>query len=190
MKSIIKSLAIIIAVAAISGGATYAYFSDTATVSGNTFATGTLVIKTDEGSCFPVWIPNLWPTQGGHWDQQCSGATKFNVTKAEPGTCKTENVKIKNDGTLTARDLTVSFGTSTGDLCPALKGKINGTEYTGTPIPVGSSVTIDPNQSKDIPVEVCFPNDPHNSQNQYEDKSCTFEVKVDAKAYKPGGSEI
>lgn len=42
MKSIIKSLLIIVAVAAVAGGATYAYFTHTETVTGNTFSTGSL----------------------------------------------------------------------------------------------------------------------------------------------------
>lgn len=47
MKNIFKSLFLIIAVVAVTGGATYSYFSDTATVSGSTFSAGTLDIKVD-----------------------------------------------------------------------------------------------------------------------------------------------
>ncbi len=45
MKNIIKSLVIVVAIAAIAGGATYALFSDTETSAGNTFTAGTLDLK-------------------------------------------------------------------------------------------------------------------------------------------------
>lgn len=48
MKKIIKSSAIIVAVAAIVIGGTVAYFSDTEKSSGNTFTTGTIDIAVDE----------------------------------------------------------------------------------------------------------------------------------------------
>ena len=45
MLRIIKSLLVIVAVAAVAAGATGAYFSDTATIANNTFSTGTLDIR-------------------------------------------------------------------------------------------------------------------------------------------------
>jgi predicted ribosomally synthesized peptide with SipW-like signal peptide len=45
MTNILKSLFVVVAVAAVAGGATWAYFTDTETVSGNTFAAGTLDFK-------------------------------------------------------------------------------------------------------------------------------------------------
>ncbi len=47
MLRIIKSLLVISVVAAVGVGATGAYFSDTATITGNTFATGKLEIRID-----------------------------------------------------------------------------------------------------------------------------------------------
>lgn len=175
MKAILKSLSIVVAVAALTSLATYAYFSTSGKVSGNTFASGTLSIKADEGNCH--WNLNPHP---GHWD--CDGATKFEVKNAEPGTCETQNIRIKNDGTLTARDLTVSFGTPVGDLCPPLRAKVNGRDYTSDPISI--SGTIEPRHTQDIAIGVCFPNE-NADQNQYQGKICTFDLTVSAKAYKP-----
>jgi predicted ribosomally synthesized peptide with SipW-like signal peptide len=45
MKNIVRSLLVVVAVAAIAGGATYSYFSDTETSAGNTFTAGTLDLK-------------------------------------------------------------------------------------------------------------------------------------------------
>jgi predicted ribosomally synthesized peptide with SipW-like signal peptide len=47
MKNIIKSLAIVVAVGAIAGMATYSFFSDTETSIGNTFAAGKIDLKVD-----------------------------------------------------------------------------------------------------------------------------------------------
>ena len=44
---IVKSLAIITAVVAIAGGGTYALWSDSASITGNTFSAGTMDIKVD-----------------------------------------------------------------------------------------------------------------------------------------------
>ncbi len=47
MFKIIKSIFAIVAVASIAAGSTSAYFSDTATITGNTFSTGKLEIRVD-----------------------------------------------------------------------------------------------------------------------------------------------
>lgn len=54
---IFRSLFVIAAVAAIAGGATFAYFSDTATLSNSTFSAGTLDIQIDKdpSSTNQVW---------------------------------------------------------------------------------------------------------------------------------------
>ncbi len=52
MKKIIKSLAVIVAVAAIGAGATFAVFSDTEVSEGNTLSAGTLDLKVD-GEDYP-----------------------------------------------------------------------------------------------------------------------------------------
>lgn len=45
MKKILLSLVVVVAVAAIAGGATWSYFSDTATSSSNTFSAGTMDLR-------------------------------------------------------------------------------------------------------------------------------------------------
>lgn len=47
MKNIIKSLLIVVAVAAVAGGATWAYYHDSATVAGNTFSAGSMDLRID-----------------------------------------------------------------------------------------------------------------------------------------------
>lgn len=67
MKRIILSLAIVIAVGAIAGYATYSYFSDTQTAAGNTLAAGTLTLTTNDtaGVTRAYSVSNLAP---GAWD--------------------------------------------------------------------------------------------------------------------------
>jgi predicted ribosomally synthesized peptide with SipW-like signal peptide len=63
MKNIIKSLLVVVAVASIAGGATYAYFSDTETSTGNTFSAGTLDLKTNnqDGVTHTYSLSNMKP---------------------------------------------------------------------------------------------------------------------------------
>lgn len=76
MTKIIKSVAVIAFVAAIAVGATSAYFSDTATVTGSTFSAGTLDLKIDsdpspsgqtwsDGFASPIVLANLAPGFAG-----------------------------------------------------------------------------------------------------------------------------
>lgn len=73
MLRIVKSLLVITAVAAVATGATGAYFSDTETSVGNTFAAGTLDLKVggqDDPNVAHVTVANIapaapWTTQRG-----------------------------------------------------------------------------------------------------------------------------
>ena len=88
MKNIIKSLLSIVAVAAIAGGATWAYFTDSKTVNNNTFSTGTVKISVEN--------PN--------------GTLPFKVTGMAPGDSEELRIDIENTGSL---DVTLS-GNATG----------------------------------------------------------------------------
>lgn len=61
MYKITKSLITILAVAAIAAGATSAYFSSSDVVAGNSFATGTLHVKINEGVNKPMHAVNMKP---------------------------------------------------------------------------------------------------------------------------------
>lgn len=63
MKNIIKSLVIVVAVAAVASVATYAYFTASDTVSGNTASAGSIKVKLNPGTgtTFPMQIANLQP---------------------------------------------------------------------------------------------------------------------------------
>ncbi|NTW89293.1 MAG: hypothetical protein HGB37_00030 [Candidatus Moranbacteria bacterium] len=76
MMKILKSVSMIAAVAAIAGGATYAYFSDKATVTNNTFSAGTLDIRVDGE-------PSI---------------VGFNVQNAIPGTVVEKQFTLQNYG--------------------------------------------------------------------------------------------
>lgn len=189
MKSILKSLAVIAAVASVSGGATYSYFCDTAEAKGNTFSTGKLEIGI------------------GH-------PSRIEIRNAQPGTCETKEIKIENTGTLTARDLemTVEKGTfdrdrwmSEGMYCPNCPppshkslcdvldikvykghdGRFDDRSLEWNNDHLGMWDVIPAHQSEMVKVKVCFPNDEKHCQNEYQEKTCSFDIKVDAKAYEP-----
>jgi predicted ribosomally synthesized peptide with SipW-like signal peptide len=95
MKSIIKSLLVITAVAAVAGGATYAYFSSQATVLGSTFSAGTMDIKVDAN-------PNPDFQQ---WESSFTVPSDYFVKNLYPGyPAKGEHnwqvLDIKNDSTV------------------------------------------------------------------------------------------
>lgn len=80
MKNIIKSLLVVVAVAAIAGGATWAYFSDSETSTGNTFTAGTATIALDGDAS--------------------NGAAYFTAANMKPGDTVTKYVAVKNTGSI------------------------------------------------------------------------------------------
>ena len=67
MLKIVKSLFVIVAVAAIAAGSTSAYFSDTATITGNTFSAGKLEIRINGLQTVPgMHFVNMYPSDEEH----------------------------------------------------------------------------------------------------------------------------
>ncbi|HRY82779.1 MAG TPA: TasA family protein [Candidatus Moranbacteria bacterium] len=99
MKKILLSLVVIVAVAAIAGGATYSYFSSSAVSNDNTFGTGTLDLQVADGD--ESFAKSITASYGG--------------ANLAPGDILPEQtIQVNNDGTLNANhlDLTVTL---TGD---------------------------------------------------------------------------
>jgi len=102
MLKIAKSLVVIAAVAALTVGATSAIFTSQASVTGNTFATGTLEIRINGQTSIPG----------------------FNVTNAKPGDSKSGQFGVNNYGapwfagpsTLAAKTLKISAVQTGGDV--------------------------------------------------------------------------
>lgn len=194
MKIIFKSLLLVIGLAALSAGATWSYFHDSATISGSTFSSGTLAIEAGGQNCqnHYGWFENE-NSRNWHEDEHCdkkrhhcqhrsddcNGATKFEIENAQPGNCQTKTIKVKNTGTLTARDLEADLVKGTDALCEALKAT---TENL-------SATTIAPNDSENVPVEVCFLDD-GTDQSDLQGRTCTFDLNVSAKAYEGSGGAI
>jgi len=88
MKKIILSLAIVGIVGAVAIGGTIAYFSDTATVSGNTFTSGTLNLQIDS---------NPLPSQAD-WSEGFANSTGF--TDLYPGYTSQQIIDIYNAGSI------------------------------------------------------------------------------------------
>jgi predicted ribosomally synthesized peptide with SipW-like signal peptide len=80
MKKILLSLVVILGVSAVVAGATRAYFSDTETSTGNTFAAGTIDIKVDN--------QNPW-----------SSTAQYAFSNLEPSDSNDINVTLSNAGT-------------------------------------------------------------------------------------------
>ncbi|MFH1183279.1 MAG: TasA family protein [Candidatus Moraniibacteriota bacterium] len=102
MKNIIKSLVIVVAVAAVASVATWAYFYDSSSSTGNTFSAGTLILKLSDN--------NEALTTGDI-------TASFGGTNLKPGDAlPQQTMTVRNDGTIDANhiDLTVTLPTGNG----------------------------------------------------------------------------
>jgi predicted ribosomally synthesized peptide with SipW-like signal peptide len=185
MKNIIKSLLIIVAIAAVAGGATYAYFSDTATVSGNTFSTGTLNIRVDG-------------------EQSKVG---FVFENAIPGDCKEGTYTVQNYGapwfggpsTVTAKKLTMTINqdsSSSNDLFNALEINLDKCAGTCESIATGSTLSsvnnndilmswysaggLIPGSSEEIKYKVCLPE--NGDQSGLQGKTAKFDFVFEGRS--------
>jgi len=101
MKKILLSLGVIAIVAVGAIGATRAYFTDTAAISGNNFTAGTLAIQidSDASGSRQVWS-----------DGFAAPAGMF--TNLKPGDSKSQILDIKNSGSVDG-NATIKFDTTT-----------------------------------------------------------------------------
>lgn len=180
-KRILISLSVIAVAAVVALGATYAYFSSTASVTGNTFSTGTLQIRVNGQSSI----------------------TGFTFSNAAPGDCKEGNFDVNNYGppwfagpsTLTAKELVLSakkVSATDNDLWKALTVKIERCAgpceiaYNGKLKDLNEknilmswySGGLAPGNSETIKYKVCLPKD--GDQNNLQGDSVTFDFVVDA----------
>jgi predicted ribosomally synthesized peptide with SipW-like signal peptide len=102
MKNIIKSLLVVVAVAAIAGGATYAYFTSTASITGNTFSAGTMDILIDKNPVSDAyeWVNTFSPT-----DPQLGALGLKNL---KPGDSNFQEIDLKNVGSVEGK-ATIKF---------------------------------------------------------------------------------
>ncbi len=121
MKNIIKSLIVVVAVAAVAGGATYAYFSDTATMSGVTFSTGTMDLKIDDNIAsgtqhwvdgFDIFDDGFKMENGFMGTNDRASFAKFlassGLENLAPGEEHEQIIDIKNVGTING-EATIKF---------------------------------------------------------------------------------
>jgi len=87
MFKILKSLAVIVAVAAIAGGGTYALWTDSAAITGSTFATGSMDLKIDQN-----------PDGDENYDWVDNFTSPIQITGMKPGDSDGIIVDIKNIG--------------------------------------------------------------------------------------------
>jgi predicted ribosomally synthesized peptide with SipW-like signal peptide len=113
MKNIIKSLVVVAAVAAVASGASYAYFTAQANVTGMTFSTGTMNLS-------------KYPDASDQW------MTKVSFSNLKPGDDVRKWVTLENTGTLDIASLKVNAINTSGDtdflnqLQIAVYGQVNG----------------------------------------------------------------
>lgn len=145
MKTILKSLAVIVAIGAITGGATFAYFTDSEAINYNKLTAGTVKISLDD--------PN--------------GTLPFDITNMAPGDQETFRLDVLNEGSL-AVDVS---GTVTGvwdDLDTDKYMNITGLDYYDeingwTPVDSNVDSTVEAGKTLQIRLVLEFDKDADNA---------------------------
>ena len=144
MFRIAKSLAMIAIVAALAVGATSSVFTDTESVSGNTFATGTLKIQINKEAGLPFSVSNMKPgdTTNKYMDVINIGTLPAYYfvhldTTMDNALYDALTVEMRNNDSLGAL---IYFGSLDGITGSA--SKINSTAFAFNPMPAGWSQRI------------------------------------------------
>lgn len=117
MKKILKSSAIVLAVAAIAGVATYSYFSDTETSTGNTFTAGVIDIVVDGENPWTKTFTNKLTDMKPSYTRYIEFTVR-NLEDSNPvNVWKHIDIKSQTDGVITEPECTEGGGTWTSDSC-------------------------------------------------------------------------
>ena len=188
MKSIIKSLIVVIAVAAVAGGATYSYFTSQAKITGMTFATGTLDVSNASES---------WMTHVSFQGLKPGDTVRKWVVLENTGNLDIASLKVsavnKNDSADLLKNITVSvYGTVDGHE----QGIYTPNWGTGQPVSdwltdinildtpvyenhngVDAATTLEPNKKDTIILDFKVPT---SLGNEFQGKTASFDLQFDA----------
>jgi predicted ribosomally synthesized peptide with SipW-like signal peptide len=125
-KKIIISLSVIGAIAAIAIGGTMAYFSDTETSTGNSFAAGTLNLQVgnSDPTIEKITVANMKPGATGNtaiWITKNTGSIAGKLTVAVSAITNNENACTEPEQHDLTPDTTCTTGTTDGELGANLK---------------------------------------------------------------------
>ena len=144
---------IIVLIAGAFGGATYAFFTDVAANTGNTFGAGTveIVLKRDMGD-----IPAVGPLYYTERPQDAAPTTwKFPTHEWAPGDAVQRILIIQNTGSLDAKVTSIGASMSGGDRLLADKLQIKITDSSGKVLlPALPNTTLTIGQLIDHPEEL------------------------------------
>lgn len=118
----------ILASLTLMGGATFAFFSNSGTSTGNSFSTGTIDLKLSDSA-----------VNGGLAEtDQDSTTVSFGASGLAPNSCTgNQTLILKNTGSITANHVDITANNSNGTLAPFLR--INNLSYGGNPVIVADS---------------------------------------------------
>lgn len=128
-KRIVSSSLTIGAAGALLIGATFAFFSDSGTSSGNIFSTGTLDLQLKNG---------VSTSSAGFTD---SVTATFGDSNMAPGDCTGDaTLTLRNNGSIDAGSVDISASNSNGTLAPWLR--INNLNYAGGNVSVAPDTNV------------------------------------------------
>jgi predicted ribosomally synthesized peptide with SipW-like signal peptide len=151
--------------ASLIGAGTSAIYTSQADNTGNTFASGTLVVELDKDS-----------TQGEHY---------FDVDNMAPGDTEEAIMTVSNTGSLDLRfDLSHTFDINVGTLGNALEVKYythDGNAWVEVTNPTDANIEVASLSSVDVKVEVTLP---LSTNDDYQGESTMMKIQVDAEQVK------
>ena len=103
MKNILKSLLVVVAVAAVAGGATWSYFTSSATITGSAFTAGTLDLRVDSDPSGTNQI----------WEKSFAAPADF-AANLFPGANGEQILDIKNMGSIDGVNATIQLNVAPG----------------------------------------------------------------------------
>lgn len=177
---ILKSLVVVFAMAAMVAGATSSVFTSSATVAGNTFATGTLEIRINGQASIPGFnVTNAIPgsTQSGQFGVNNFDAAHFGGTSTLPA--KTLKIAAANTGgsvyLYDGLQIVVEANRGWGTWMPVYSGALSG--LASGDLLDGRWAELAKGDSEDVRYTVTLP---IGADNTYQGLSTTFDFVVTA----------
>ncbi len=179
-KSILLSSLAILAFGGVAAGTTYALFTSNAETQ-ISVSTGKVSVETtvDQDSVYTKEIYDEDWTKGA--EATFNGSIEFDegtvtLKNIVPGDAVKFDVKVSNKSTVTTKMRTVIQASEDDGVASGLKIKIGETEFSGVAISKWTETAVG-SDDETVTIEIELPED---TENEYQDKSCTLKYSVEA----------
>lgn len=190
MKKILLSLAVVVLVGSVAAGATAAYFSASGAVTGNTVATGTLLLDVNKGAGKAISLSNIQPGYAdsswrwfdayNHGSLPAEYFMRFDVTAGDTGLYNALNIELRDGGYTGACDGPAIYnGSLSAWVANSKISQYNVHAYASDSSRDAVLDDIRPGYTMRVCQKISFP-DSLTDQNALQGKSVTFTETVNA----------